>query len=206
MKKILIIGLAIIPFLQSSTCKKNTYKYADAVKLKATLSDTSETINLGDTMKVTLTIPDILVTETGQNTFVSSLQKGEFVIACNRIDTINRWAVSLNNTNGFFVSEGTNVGGTVSIRNISRPYRVVVNFIPPQRGYYYIEILPQPGKLNVNNDLNYGLKVDFNVINKHWNTLAYYYNVYFNTNISEFLSQNQYLENEGYGFYGFRVN
>jgi hypothetical protein len=206
MKKMLIIGLAVIPFLQSSTCKKNTYKYADAVKLKATLSDTSETIHLGDTLKVTLTIPDVLVTETGQNTFVSSLQKGEFVISCDRIDTILRRAVSLNNTSGFFVSEGTNIGGTVSIRTTSRPYRAIVNFIPPQKGVYFIEILPQPGKLNVNNDIYLGLNVNFNVTNKHWNTLAYYYSVYFNADMNALLASLSQRDTEGYGYYGFKVN
>ncbi len=206
MKKIFIVVLSIIPFLQSSTCKKNTYKYADAVKLKATLSDTSETIHLGDMLKVTLTIPDVVVTETGQNTFVSSLQKREFVIACNRIDTILRRAVSLNNTSGFFVSEGTNVGGTVSVRNTSIPYRFVVNFIPPQKGVYYIEILPQPGKLSVNNNTNYGLKFDFNVTNKHWNTLLTYFNVYFNADINALLASLRQRDTEGYGYYGFRVN
>jgi hypothetical protein len=206
MKKMLIIGLAVIPFLQSSTCKKDKYRDADSVKLKATLSDTSEAINLGDTMKVTLIIPDVIVTETGQNTFVNSLETGEFVIVCVRFDTINRTVVGLNNTSSFFVSEGTSIEGTVSVRNTSRPYRAVINFIPPQKGYYKLNINPQPGKLQVNNNSFYGLNVNFNVANKHWNTIAYYYNVYFNTDTNQLLNEYRQLDNEGYGYYGFRVN
>jgi hypothetical protein len=206
MKKTYIIMFSILPFLLSSTCKKNNYKNTDSVRLKATISDTSEAIPLGDTLKITLTIPDVLVTELGQNTFVQSLNEGRYIVSCARFDTVNRIGVFISDPSLFFVTEGINVGGNLFVSKTNKPFRSILNIIPPQKGYYRLEITPQPGKLNVNNDSYYGLKVDFNVTNKHWNTLAYYYNVYFNTNISEFLSQNQYLENEGYGFYGFRVN
>jgi hypothetical protein len=151
MKKIFIITLATLPFLLSSTCKKNKYIDADSVKLKATISDTSETIHLGDTMKITLTIPDVLVTELGQNTFVQSLNEGSYIVACSMLDTVNRRAVYVSDPSKFFVTEGMNIGGNLFVSKINRPFRSILNIIPPQKGYYRLEITPQPGKLNVNN-------------------------------------------------------
>jgi hypothetical protein len=202
MKKILIIGLAVIPFLQSSTCKKNTYKYADAVKLKATLSDTSEIIHLGDT----ITIPDLLVTETGQNTLVNSLQEAVFNIGCARVDSNNVPSIFVSSPSNFFVTEGVNIGGNIYASKLSKPYRFILNIVPPQKGVYLIEITPQPGKLQVNNNTYFKLKVNFDAINKHWNTLAYYYNAYFNTDVNALLASYRQTDSEGYGIYGFRVN
>ncbi len=205
MKKILLMVLSILPFLLSSTCKKDKYRDADSVKLKATLSDTSEMIQLGDTLKITLTIPEVLVTELGQNTFVQSVNEGLYIIGCSMIDTVNRRAVYVNNPSNFFVTEGVNIGGNLYVSTTNKPYKSVLNIVPPQKGYYKLEITPQPGKLYVNTGSFYGLKVNFNVTNKHWNTIAYYANTYFNTNVNELLNAYRQFDSEGYGVYGFRV-
>lgn len=205
MKKIIILIIIATPFLMSSTCKKDIYKNAEGVRLNATINNIAETINLGDTLKITLTIPSTFVTESTQLVTVNSLQKGLYTITCYRIDTINRRPVNLNNTSSFFVSEGSNISGTVYVSNIS-PFRSVLNILPPQKGVYVLEILAQTGQLNVNTSDYYGLKVNFNIADKHWPMIAYYFNTYFNTDTNTFLGQLQDVNNAGYGYYGFRVN
>ncbi len=207
MKKLIIISIAAFPFLLSSTCVKDNYKNTEAVRLNANISNTSETIALGDTLKITLTISGVIVTESAQNITVNSLQEGSYCVLCERFDTINRRAVGLNNTAAFFATQGSYYQGCqIFVTNTSNPYISVLNIVPPQKGVYQLHMLAQPGNLQIHSSSYYGLKVNFNAADKHWNMLAYYYNTYFNTNINEFLSVRQQTDSEGYGYYGFRVN
>jgi hypothetical protein len=205
MKMILIILLSILPFLLSSTCKKDKYRDVDGVKLMATLNDTSETIQLGDTIKISFNLPDLLITELGQNKLVNTLQQATFNIACARIDSSNVPSIYVSSPSSFFVTEGSNIGGNMYASNTNKPFRFILNIIPPIKGMYLLEVTPQPGKLDINKNEYYKLKVNFNVTNKHWNTLAYYYNVYFNANTTELINQFRQTDSEGYGIYGFRV-
>lgn len=206
MKKLIILTISALPFLMSSTCKKDVYKNAEPVRLNSTINNTTETITLGDILKIELTIPGTITTESSQNITVNSLQEGSYSILCSRIDTINKRAIGLNNTSAFFVTKGSYNGGAVFVSTTNNPYVSVLNIVPPEKGVYYIEILPQPGKLKINSNDYFGLKVNFNIPDKHWNMIAYYYNIYFNTNVNEFLASVQQRNSEGYGYYGFRVN
>lgn len=203
MKKIIFLLLAATPYLMSSTCKKDDYKNAEAVRLSAAINNSAEIIALGDTLKITLTIPSTITTESAQQINVSSLQKGWYGILANRIDTITKQNIGLNNTSAFFITAGSNSGGSIYVSNSNTPYTSVLNIVPPQKGVYYLEILPQPGQLNVNTTNYYGLKVNFAVADKHWVNFANYFN---GPNQPDFLTSVSQRDSEGYGWYCFRVN
>ncbi len=94
------------------------------------MSDTSEAINLGDTLKITLTIPNVLVTELGQNTFVQSVNEGIYNVACSRFDTINGRRVFIGDPSSFFVTEGVSIGGNLYVSKVNKPYKSILNIIP----------------------------------------------------------------------------
>ncbi len=191
-------------------CKKDDFVLADTVKLSATISDTNEVIHLGDTIKLKLVLPSILqgINSYGNptNVAINSLQEAWYDMRFYRLDTATKSSTILwGNTAYNFATVGhTNGGGVYTTTN--SPYTSILNIVPPTKGVYYLSITPQPGHIRANNGYNANLITNFAVTNKHWDMLAYYYNVYYNTNISEFLMQRQQFDIEGYGFYGFKVN
>ncbi len=181
----------------------------DFVKINSTLNNNLETIHLGDTLKFKLTLPDNLVTST-RTVAVNSLQEGWYLFDFALLDTVLKRGVKLNtNNNAVVITDGylSANAAAVYLSNGNKPYTATINLIPPTKGIYTLSIVPQPGALRINNsNVPIGLKVNFDVTDKHWNMIAYYYNTYFNTDTNTFLGQLQDLNNEGYGYYGFRVN
>ena len=207
MKNIFILFIAFIPFLMSSQCKKDNYKNAEAVRLSVTINNSNETIALGDTIKIKLTISANVITESAQSIIVNSLQKGSYYVLCERFDTINRKVIGLNHTPAFFVTQGAYYQGSeIFVSNTSNPYISVLYIVPTQKGVYQLYMLAQTGNLQINSSGYYGLKVNFDAPDKHWPLIAHYYKTYFNTDSTLFISQLQDNNNEGYGYYGFRVN
>lgn len=180
---------------------------SDFVKLNATLNNAAENIQLGDTLKFKLTLPDNLVTSTRTVT-VNSLQEGWYLFDFYLLDTVLKRGVRVSG-NSVYISDGhlSANGASVYLSNANKPYTATLNLIPPTKGIYTLSIVPQPGTLRINNsNVPIGLKVNFDVTDKHWNMLAYYYSTYFNTSSGDFLTSVQQNNTDGYGVYGFRVN
>lgn len=207
--KILILPLLVsLSYMSCEEVHEQFQVQDDFVKLNASISDTAETIRLGDTLKIKLSLPDVLVTSKNTIT-VNSLQEGWYLFNFSFIDTVLKRGVTLNTTAAFVTGGGwlSSNGAAVYLSNGSKPFTATLNLVPPQKGVYKLHIEAGPSKLRVNNTSSpIGLRVNFAVAEKHWNMLAYYYNTYFNTSISEFLSVAQQEYSEGYGLYGFRVN
>jgi hypothetical protein len=174
----------------------------EAVKIAATLNNTSQTINLGDTLKITATLPDTIINQTG--TFpVQSLQRAQFYMYINKIDTINVGRATLILPPNYWTTRGrispTNTYSFEFTQN-AKPYGVVINFKPTEKGIYYLEVVSQAGQLEINNSYEARLFVNFNVLDKHL-TLA-----------APYLGGQAWLDNaalkdaEGFGKYVFRVN
>ena len=179
----------------------------DFVKLNASLSDSAETIRLGDTLKIKLTLPDNLITSK-RTVSVNSLQEGWYAFRFSRLDTVARVGVRMSGSS-IFISDGSLSynGFAVNLSTGNKPFTATLNLIPPAKGVYTLEIVSQPGTLRINNsNPPIGLAVNFAVADKHWNMLAYYYNTYFNTDYNAFLASLRQIDSERYGFYGFRVN
>ncbi len=59
-------------------------------------------------------------------------------------------------------------GAAVYLSNGTKPYTATINLIPPTKGVYTFEIVPQSGTLRINNsNVPIGLKVNLDVANKH---------------------------------------
>lgn len=177
------------------------------VKLNATLNNAAETIQLGDTLKFKLTLPDNLVTST-RTVAVNSLQEGWYLFDFYLLDTILKRGVRMSG-NSIYISDGylSANGAAAYLSNGNKPYTVTLNLIPPTKGIYSLSIVGQPGTLRINSsNVPIGLKVNFDIADKHWPMIAYYYSTYFNTDYNTFLGQLQQDNTDGYGYYGFRVN
>lgn len=151
--------------------------------LNASINKTTESINLGDTLKFTLQWPDQLSTKTPlgdtRTETVNSLQWAWFAYRVFRMDTINRKVYTRDSTKvSEFLTEGTEVlctscySFTPYFQKDSKPYRCVLNLVPQVKGIYYIEIIPQAGAFKVNNNFEGFFKVNFDVPNKHLNIIS----------------------------------
>ena len=200
MKYILLYFVTTI-FFSCDPDKKDIFN-TEVVKINATIESNTEKINLGDTIKIKLLIPDT-VTTSGSRQIIQTLQRGQFGMTCNLIDTANKKAVFMNSPN-IWLTKGSREGNLSFIANTNaKPYEVVVCFKPPVKGLFLIEIISQAGQFKINNNYEARLLVNFNVPNKHFNILAI---------IAPHFGGQQYYDAfvqkdiDGFGVYFFRVN
>jgi hypothetical protein len=183
------------------SCNPNAGKemITAVVKLNATISNTSETIALGDILKIKLFLPDTVISSSGIQA-VQSLQRGFFAMRSFKIDTINRRAIRL--TPPVYSTSVGSIEGDLNfvLQNSVKPYEVVINYKPTERGLYYLEVIPQPGILKINGNSEINLLVNFSVIEKHLTLVSNYF-----SGQAWLDAANQQI-NEGYGIYAFRVN
>ncbi len=201
MKGLILNFAVVIGLLSSCTSDNKDIFNFEIVKLSAILNNNNENLSLGDTLKISLQLPDTLF-NAADAFFVHSVQQAQFYMYINKIDTINN-RTSLVNSSSYWTTYGS-----ISPTNIfdfqfekdTKPYGVVIYFKPPQKGIYYLEVVSQAGQLRINNTYESRLYVNFKVPNKHLN-LA-----------SQFLGGQIWLDNailkdsEGFGKYVFRVN
>lgn len=199
----LLIGLAL---LLSTTCKKDYYDGTELVLLKATLNNANEVIRLGDTLKVTLTLPPALTSQSGVVTPVSSVQEVIYNFTLYQVDTVNANAstgavrvVRIMAPSALLVTKGRlNPNMSSVYTTTSGPlFQSVLNIIPPGKGVYYIQT--SKGGLTINNGYEAFLKVNLDVPDKHW-TLADRYIPGYSTALEIVRA-----DAEGNGPYWFRV-
>jgi len=164
-------------------------------------------MHLGDTLKINLTIPDTIEASSinggSENQIVRSVQESFYAFTFYYIDTITRAIQRLSGSNTV-ITIGYGSGGIlIYTTNTVKPFRSLLNLIPPYKGLYYIEITPQPGSLKINNSFEAGLAVNFAVTDKHWVENAAYFN---GPNQPDFITSVTQANEDGYGFYVFRVN
>jgi len=139
------------------------------VKLSAAINNSNQIIPLGDTLKITLLLPDTLVSNTS-SLFVQSLQKAQFYMYINKIDTTTTGRATLINQPAYWVTKGS-ISSTNSFdfefNKDLKPYGVNINFKPSEKGIYYLEVVSQAGQLKINNSYEARLIVNFNVPDKH---------------------------------------
>ncbi len=130
MKKLIFI---LVLFSACDPDNKDIFNI-EAVKLGATLNTNNQSINLGDTLKITVQLPDTIINATG--TFpVQSVQKAQFYLKFRYIDTVNNTG-ALVNTNHYWTSYGTispTNGFNFEFVRASIPFGVVINFKPPSK-------------------------------------------------------------------------
>lgn len=198
MKKItLFFSFLTIIVLESFQCSKNQYYNPEVVVLSATLNNTAETINLGDTLKFKLTVPDVLLSTT-QSVPVNNLQSAFYTFVLYKIDTLTKMGTRITGNN-IFTTEGSTNGYSVYVSNNNKPFNAILNILPSERGIYYMEVIHVPGTIKVNNSYEAALRVKFAITNIHSTMMAYYLSPAFAGSMDQ-------SQNEGYGFYAFKVN
>jgi hypothetical protein len=201
-----LLLFACSALLLSTTCKKDYYDGPEFVLLPATLNNANETIRLTDTLKVTLTLPSVLTSESGTVVPVNSVQEVLYNLELYQVDTVHTnlatgavrverivspsvLVVTKGGLNPNMSSVYTTTGGP--------PFQSVLQIIPPTKGVYYMET--RNGSLKVNNGFGASLGVHLNVPTKHW-TLADKYIAGYST-APEILQ----ADAQGSGPYWFRV-
>ncbi len=199
-KPVLIALLFFCHVLISNTCKKDYYTGSEYVRLSATLNDTAAAINLGDTLKVKLTIPDLVVSESGQAVNVNSVQQGSYTFIFYQFDTLTHRVTRIRNSDAISVSKGTidNYLSSVSVLTSNHPFESVLNIVPPTKGVYYLEI-DDKGIFKANNTYESFLRVNFNVQDIHNDIMTQYSSA----DVGYAMLESQ---NNGNGFYVFKVN
>jgi hypothetical protein len=194
-----LIFVLIISLLISCDPDNKDIFNTERVKLTATLSDTTEILLLGDTLKISLPLPDTI---TNSQTFiVQSLQRGQFYMSISKIDTINKKPILITPPN-YWVTKG-NISSTnflsFEMSKTNKPYGIEIHFKPPSKGLYYLEMTSQPGQLKINNSYEARLFINFNAQNKHFHLAEPFFG-------QSWVYEVQQIVNEGLGVYVFRVN
>ena len=199
-KTVLIALLFICHVLISNTCKKDYYIGSEYVRLSASLNDTAAVINLGDTLKVKLMIPDLVVSESGQTVNVNSVQQGLYSFIFYQFDTLTHRATRIRNSDAISVSKGSidSYLSSIYVSSFGYPYESILNIVPAAKGIYYLEINDK-GSLKVNNSYESYLRVNFNVQDIHNDIMTQYSSA----DIGNAMQESQ---TNGVGFYVFIVN
>lgn len=183
------------------SCNPNAGKelVIDIVKLNATINNTNEIILLGDTLKITLKLPDTLLGTLKTQT-IQSLERSFFAMRAFKVDTINRKGVNV-----LFPTIWASVGNIEGdfnyvLKKNSKPYEVIIDFKPVEKGLYYLEVIAQPGVLKINGNSESNLLVNFSAIDKHLTLVSGYF-----SGQAWLDAANQQIS-EGFGVYAFRVN
>jgi hypothetical protein len=145
----------------------------ERVKVGAILSNNNPTINLGDTLKINVKLPNDLSSTSGTIN-VQSLQRGHFFLKFRKIDTINNSAILLSQPT-YWTTKGSisnSNGFDFEFNNNAPPFEVNINFKPQEKGIYYAEVASQAGQLEINNAYSARLVVDFNVPSRNVNLAA----------------------------------
>lgn len=183
------------------SCDPPRVSLTDSVKLKATISNTNESILLGDTLKIRLVLPDTIITENNEKIIVTSLQKAEFSASISKLDTITRSPIYLAPPD-YFTTEGSISSSNnryFILSNTAKPFAVTFKVVPKQKGIYRIEVSSQTAEMKINgNNQPIGLITGFDVINSHYMLLNPYY--------PEIVSDSNNIKQRGFGYYWFRVN
>ena len=168
----------------------------ETVIIGATLNNTNVSIALGDTLTMKVKIPDV-VSSTSGNINVQSLQRTQFYMYINKIDTITNRATLIPSAQ-YWTTKGT-ISSTSPFDFLfntnSAPYEVILNFKPQAKGIYYLEVISQPGKIRVNNAYDGRVVVNFNVPNQHLHLATPFFGVDWTNNAQTIVS----------GTYVFRV-
>jgi len=208
MKTLLSSSLIMVIGILNFKCDPDRNPYGTYyASLKGQINKITESIVLGDTLKLTLQWPDVLSTITPlgdtRSDAVNSLQYAWFAYRVYKLDTVNN-RVSLGDSTKEFLSEGKEIQCyqcyrfTPYFSNNTKPYKCVLNIIPQYKGIYYLEIVPQAGAFKINKNFEGLFTVNFNVVDKHFELITPYFGTAWEQAMQE-------IDSRGFGVYCFRV-
>lgn len=202
MQRNLLLIFTLSLFIASCDPHDKPIFNTEHVKLKATINNISETVLLGDTLKISLRLPDTIVSNT-RTIVVQSLQRAFYAMRIFKVDTVNKKGIS-QLPPLYWASQGSTSNNlTLNLNTDRKPYGLVVNFKPKEKGIYYFEVVPQPGDLAMNKDYLARLYVGFDVADKHYNLLSLIAPYFSGQPFYDAVVQS---DAEGFGVYFFRVD
>lgn len=196
-------SIMIVITLSSGSCEPDNKDIfnTEQVRLKATLSNSNETIALGDTMKMHLQLSDTIVSNTG-NRSVQTLQRAQFYMRINKIDTTTTGRAILISQPAYWVTKGS-ISPTnqfsFEFEETVKPYGININFKPTEKGIYFFEVVSQAGQLRINNSYEARLFINFDVSDYHLNSAMPYLDQTWVGGAIQSIA-------EGFGVYVFKVN
>jgi len=201
MKKLSYISILILLFLSACEPDNKDIFNLETVKIKGQINNTNQAIFLGDTLKLSIQIPDTIQTSSGKLN-VQSLQYASFYMRILKIDTVNNRAIQPNPSSIWTTSGSISTSNSYNyIFNSSiKPYRCNINFKPQEKGIYYYEVVTQAGDFKINNTFEARLFVNFDVTDKHLNLIP---TALGGQSLIDAINQ---ADRDGFGFYVFRVN
>jgi len=188
--------LTIILLYSCDPDKKDIFTL-EVVKVEATLENNNEIVYLGDTLKMKVQLPDIVIGNSG-NVNIESLQKAQFFMYINRIDTVSNTAILIRQP-AYWTIKGNISPSNIfdfQFKNDTKPFEVIIYFKPQNKGIYYLEILSQAGQIKLNNTYEARLIVNFNVSDKHLYLATPFFGSAWTNN----------AQTRDFGTYVFRVN
>jgi hypothetical protein len=202
----IVLVVAVLTMNFECGCNKGANPFFDPnypyVKVSATLNDTSGIIHVGDTLIIKLTIPDTLIANTPlgatQTVVVNTLQTGAYVFRFYRVDTVTKLTEFVFSSNSIFVTDGLlRTANAVYVSDQRKPFTSTLHIVPPGKGLYSLEVIPQADRIAVNKNFVGGLIVNFAVKNKHWDFLEPYFPGYAVGAAN--------VDSTGFGWYCFKV-
>jgi hypothetical protein len=119
------------------------------VNLKATLSDTNKVLHIGDTLKMTVRIPDTLATNEG-TLYVGSIQEASIGLDYARVDTIINDSTFRISNESFLIRKGQSASGSNKFIDFGNNFRdLELHFVLTKKGHFYIQVSPQSMRLSI---------------------------------------------------------
>jgi hypothetical protein len=175
-------------------------------KLKATLSDTNAVLHVGDTLKMRLRVPDTL--ETNQGTFfITAMKYSSLAFHYYKVDTLISKSEGIIENANFLIRKGKFAVQSTAVEFDYPTKELAVDFLFPQKGYYYIQMTPQSHRLGVTEKSGKEslmmFNTDFEVNDSH----QYLYLSRIGTLADRIEMQAKFaeLKERGFGWYCFKV-
>jgi hypothetical protein len=205
MKKqtLIILGLLLLTLI-SCDPPYSDLRPAGTLYLKGTFDNTSESIDLGDTLTLSVPFPDSITDTDGTKIAVESLQNAVFYMDVIEVDTVEKRVIKLFPPT-YWVSKGSLFQS--SFFNFAKngpPFICEIKFLPPKRGIYYLDVWMQEGVASFNRNRSAALIVGFDVEDYHLDLAAKYlsHDPY---DMEEWKTALMDKNKKGHGVYLFRV-
>jgi hypothetical protein len=212
--KAILIGIGFILLFSCVKCGHTDWQERKniRVQLKGVVLNQNHTLQIGDTIKISITIPDsVKVTDLKQNisTFhsVDYIEGGDVCfLKIWKIDTLKKQINAIKNDEIEIISVfGISPSGCYSFNKNSKPFTCFINLKLKSQGIYEINSIPPDANIKINGKIKgtTAISLDINRKEENWRMLAKYLN--FVRAEEESMTIFKEKELEGGGIYGFRV-
>jgi hypothetical protein len=203
--KAILVGIGFILLFSCVKCGHTDWQERKnlRVQLKGIVLNQNHTLKIGDTIKISITIPDpVKVTDLKQNisTFhsVDYIEGGD-VCFLKQISAVKNDEIEIISVFGISPS------GCYSFNKNSKPFTCFINLKLKSQGIYEVNCIPPDANIKINGNINgtTSISLDINRKEENWRRLAKYLD--FVRAEEESMTIFKEIELAGGGIYGFKV-